>query len=228
MVLKLYGSAIATCTQRVLAVANQLGVSVELVIVNLAAQENKAPEYMKKQPFGQVPYLDDDGFILFESRAISRYLSTVHASGNLIPKEAKENAIFEQAVSIEQSNFDPFTTVLARERFYYPLFRGANYKPDEVAAQEAQAKLEAKLDAYEVILSKHAYLGGDKLTLADLFHLPYGAMASSPRTPGAPYLNLEDPKRPNVARWWKEIVSLPAWKAVSAQAQTELAALKKA
>lgn len=61
---------------------------------------------------------DDDGFILFESRAISRYLSAAHANGKLIPKGTKESAIFEQAVSIEQANFDPFVTVLARERFY--------------------------------------------------------------------------------------------------------------
>ena len=61
---------------------------------------------------------DDDGFIVFESRAISRYLSTVHGGGDLIPKGPKENAIFEQSASIEMSNFDPFVTVLARERFY--------------------------------------------------------------------------------------------------------------
>ena len=57
MVLKLYGTAIATCTQRVLVVANQLGVTVELVNVDLTKQEQKSPEYLKKQPFGQVPYL---------------------------------------------------------------------------------------------------------------------------------------------------------------------------
>jgi len=57
MVLKLYGVVLATCTQRVLAVAKQLNVQVELVPVDFATGEHKSPEYLKKQPFGEVPYL---------------------------------------------------------------------------------------------------------------------------------------------------------------------------
>jgi len=225
MVLKLYGAVLATCTQRVLAVAKQLNVRVELVPVNFATGEHKSPEYLKKQPFGQVPYLDDDGFILFESRAISRYLAAVYGNGKLIPKGAKENAIFEQAASIEQADFDPLASALVAERIFGPLFRGAT--PDEKAAGEKQEKLEAKLDAYEVLLAKYKYLGGDELTLADIFHLPYGSKSTLQLRPGAPHVNLEDPKRPNVARWWKDITSLPAWKEVQAEEQAAAAALKK-
>ncbi len=57
MVLKLHGVMMATCTQTVLAVAKQLNVQVELVPVNYALEEHKSPEYLKKQPFGQIPYL---------------------------------------------------------------------------------------------------------------------------------------------------------------------------
>lgn len=57
MVLKLYGTLMAICTQRVLVVAKQLGVPVEVVPVNLVTGETKTPEYLKKHPFGQVPYL---------------------------------------------------------------------------------------------------------------------------------------------------------------------------
>ena len=55
---------------------------------------------------------------MFESRAIARYLSAVYGGGKLIPKGAKENAIFEQAASIEQAGFDPYVSVLAHERYY--------------------------------------------------------------------------------------------------------------
>jgi len=162
-----------------------------------------------------VPYLDDDGFILFESRAISRYLSAVYANGKLVPKGAKENAIFEQAASIEQADFNPLVSPIVVERIIDPLFRGTT--PDEKFAGGEQEKLEANLDAYEVILGKYKYIGGDELTLADFFHLAYGSKAALQLIPGAPHVNLEDPKRPNVARWWKEITSLPAWKEVQAE-----------
>ncbi|KLO14538.1 glutathione S-transferase [Schizopora paradoxa] len=230
MVLKLYGSVLATCTQRVLVVAKYLDLEVELIGIDFGKGEHKSPEYLKKQPFGQVPYLfylqDDDGFGLFESRAIARYLSVVHGGGKLIPKGARENAIFEQAVCIEQANFDPYVNVVAHERFYGPLLHGST--PDEKLASVQQAKLEGKLDAYETILKKYKYLGGDELTLADLFHLPYGVLVASPYQPGAPFLNFEDPKRPNVARWWREVTSLPAWKAVQTEFDIVVYSLKKA
>jgi glutathione S-transferase len=48
---------ISTCTKRVAVVATEIGVPYELVVVNLMKSEQKAPEYMEKQPFGQVPYI---------------------------------------------------------------------------------------------------------------------------------------------------------------------------
>lgn len=57
MVLKLYGFTLATCTQRVLVVAKQLNVPIEVINVDLLAREHKSPEYLKKQPFGLVPVL---------------------------------------------------------------------------------------------------------------------------------------------------------------------------
>ncbi|KLO14539.1 glutathione S-transferase [Schizopora paradoxa] len=225
MVMKLYGTILATCFQRVLVVAKYLDLEVEVVVVDYENGEHKSPEHLKKQPFGQVPYLEDDGFVLFESRAIARYLSAKYAGGKLIPKGVRENAIFEQAACIEQADFDPYVSVLAHERVYGPLMYSS--VPDEKLASAQQAKLEAKLDAYETILAKYRYLGGDDLTLADLFHLPYGAVAASPYQPGSPFMNLEDPKRPNVARWWKDITSLPAWKAVRSEFEGVVSTFKK-
>jgi len=222
MVLKLYGNVLTICTQRVLVVAKQLEVPVELVPVDFLAGAHKAPEYLEKHPLGQVPYLDDDGFILFESRAISKYLSAAYGNGKLVPKGAKEIAIFEQGVSIEQADFDPYAAKIVIERLF-KTYRGL--KTDETLASAQQAELEKKLDAYEVILSKQKYIGGNELTLADLFHLPFGSKAAVPTKPGAPFVNFEDPKRPHFAKWWKEISTLPAWKAVEVEEQAAIAAV---
>lgn len=86
MVLKLYGNPNATCTRRVLTVLKHFDVPYELVHIELSTGEHKAPAYIEKQPFGQIPYIDDDGFILFESRAIARYIAIKHAKGKLIPQ----------------------------------------------------------------------------------------------------------------------------------------------
>jgi glutathione S-transferase len=51
--------------------------------------EHKSPAFLEKQPFGQVPYLDDDGFILFESRAMARYIAMKYGNGQFIPSELK-------------------------------------------------------------------------------------------------------------------------------------------
>lgn len=58
MVLKLYGSAVSTCTRRVAVVLKEKEVPYEFIPVDFTKGENKTPEYLSKQPFGQVPYID--------------------------------------------------------------------------------------------------------------------------------------------------------------------------
>ena len=118
MVLKLYGLAMATCTKRVRCVLEELQVPYELINVNIFKDENKDPSFKARQPFGQIPYIDDDGFELFESRAICRYLALKHGVGKLIPdpNDLKKTALFEQAASIETSNFDHGASGLAHEK----------------------------------------------------------------------------------------------------------------
>jgi len=57
MVLKLYAASASTCGQRVAIVLNEKGIPFEFNLVDFASGEHKSPEYLKKQPFGQVPYL---------------------------------------------------------------------------------------------------------------------------------------------------------------------------
>ena len=57
MVLKLYGMPQSTCTKRVATILKEKGVPYQFVPVDVASGEHKSPEYLKKQPFGQVPYI---------------------------------------------------------------------------------------------------------------------------------------------------------------------------
>jgi glutathione S-transferase len=72
MVIKLYGSAMST--SRVLVTILEKNLPYELVLVDISKGEHKSDDFKQKQPFGKVPALEDDGFWMFESRAICKYL----------------------------------------------------------------------------------------------------------------------------------------------------------
>ncbi|KAG5734656.1 Glutathione S-transferase [Termitomyces sp. T112] len=208
MVLKLYGSSTSTCTRRVGALMYEKKIPFEFVQVDVGHGEHKSPAYMEKQPFGQVPYLDDDGFILYESRAICRYLEDKFSikGPKLIPTDPKNKAIFEQAASVEFSNFDPYASKAVAEKIFKP-YRGLT--PDQVVFDNLIVELGKRLDVYDVILSKQKYTAGDEFSVVDIFHLPYGWLLE---TAGSRIMY--DEKRPNVVRWWKDITSRASWQAV--------------
>ncbi|KAG1831940.1 glutathione S-transferase [Suillus subalutaceus] len=196
---KLYGFSGSTCTRLVALICKEKDIPYELTSVNLAKGEQKNPSFVAVQPFGQVPYIDDDGFILYESRAIARYLIKKYPNQGspLIPSDPKAEALFEQAASIETFNFTAFVSGIVAEKVFKPR-RGL--QPNEERVQELLASLKPKLDAYDLILSKQKYLAGDSVTLADLAHLAIWHCVFD--------------SRPNLSRWWKDISSRPAWLAV--------------
>ncbi|KAF8214853.1 glutathione S-transferase [Mycena galopus ATCC 62051] len=202
-ILKLYGAKIGGGTRRVVTVLHELKVPFELIQIDLMAGEHKTPAFMENQPFGQIPYIDDNGFILYETRAICRYIAAKYPASGLVPTEPKANALFEQAAAVELTNFDPSARLIATEKFKQTHL---GMQPDQAIIDTQLEILDKKLDAYEVILGKHRYLAGDTLTLADLFHIPY---ASAVGTVEGDIMT----RKPNVARWYKELVARPSWTA---------------
>ncbi|THU91382.1 glutathione S-transferase [Dendrothele bispora CBS 962.96] len=210
MVLKFYASPLATCGRRVATVLWEKKIPYEFIDVDVFNGEHKTPAYLEKHPFGQIPYIEDDGFILYESRAICRYLEAKYPNKDLklapSPSDVKASALFEQAASVEQNNFEPHASKAAYESVLKPLFR--KEPKDEATYNAAIKALSDKLDGYERILSKQKYLAGDEITLVDLFHIVYGAMLEQGGS------DLMTSKGPNVARWWKDISSRASWQAV--------------
>lgn len=212
MTITLYGHPISTCSKRVITVLKEKQIPFDFVTVNFAAGEHKSPEYLKNQPFGQIPYLKDGDFVIFESRAICRYLENKfkNQGTQLIPSDPQAYGLFEQGASIEQANFDPQASGLAFERMFKQ-FQGKTADEDRV--KQLSEKLGAVLDVYETILSKQKYIGGNDVTLADLFHLPYGALLF------APQLNLGNliTDRAQVKAWWESLSSRQSWKDANEQ-----------
>lgn len=101
---------ISPYTRHVLIVLYELNIPFENVVVSLATGDQKSPEHIARQPFGKIPVLEDDGFLIFESRAICKYLVKKYGKGTkLIPgdEDLKAYAMYEQ-VSI----FTPMLCIL--------------------------------------------------------------------------------------------------------------------
>ncbi|KAJ7495022.1 glutathione S-transferase [Mycena latifolia] len=211
MVLKFYSVSYASggCGLVALVLAEKQ-IPFELVPVDMTKREHKTPEYLAKHPFGQVPMIDDDGLILYESRAICRYLAEKYADQGtpLLPTTLKDKALFEQAASIEFANFLPQVIRIGMETI---MKQREGLPVDQEVLAKAVAQLSEKLDVYEVILGKQQYLGGDEFTLGDLFHLCY-----APSLAGAG-VDIMTSKGPNVTRWWNDITSRPAWVKLKAE-----------
>ncbi|KAI9636082.1 uncharacterized protein MKK02DRAFT_26943 [Dioszegia hungarica] len=159
----------------------------------------KSPAWLEHQPFGQLPYLVDTetGVEIFETRAMIRYVAS-RVKSPLQPTadgDLAAYARYEQAAQNEVTQFMGPTDAMAHEIGSIH----ADIATNELIRKQ-KAVLAKKLEGYERILSKHNYLDGDVLTLADLAHLPYGAIAAK-----------VNGSLPNVARWWKELESHPAW-----------------
>ncbi|KAJ7096857.1 glutathione transferase [Mycena epipterygia] len=213
MVLKFYSGPVASSGCGIVAmVLAEKQIPFELVLVDMAKNEHKAPDFLAKHPFGQVPMIEDhDGFVLYESRAICRYLAEKYAGQGmpLVPTGLKEKALFEQAASVEFATFFPAVLKVVMES----IVRQMHGLPvDEAALTQAVSELSAKLDAYEVIFGKQPFLGGDDFTLADLFHL-----YCAPLLAGAGIDVMVSTARPNVTRWWNDLISRPTWVQLKAE-----------
>jgi glutathione S-transferase len=78
MTIKIYGLSAATCTQRVLTVLHEKGVT-DYEMVTMDPASMKGAEHLERHPWGRIPAIDDDGYKLYESRAICKYLAKKYA-----------------------------------------------------------------------------------------------------------------------------------------------------
>jgi glutathione S-transferase len=199
--MKIYGHPMSTCTRKVLTTLAETNTPHELVLVDFAKGEHKAPPHMARQPWGKVPSLDDDGFAMYESRAMCRYIND-KAGGKLVPSDVKSRARMDQFTSIEYSYFTPPTMKF--------VFQHVFQQPQEPAALEAARKdLDVTMPVLEAHLAKHAYFAGADFSLADVAYLPYVDFGMV--TP----LKETFAKYPHFMAWWNRVSERPSWRKVT-------------
>lgn len=206
---KVYGPTLSTAVSRVLACLLEKDVHFQLLPVNMAKGEHKKPDYLKIQPFGQVPAFQDENITLFESRSINRYICDKYGhQGNkgLYGTNPLEKASIDQWIEAEGQSFNPPSSILVFQLAFAPRMK---IKQDENLIRQNEEKLKKVLDVYEKRLGESQYLAGDAFTLADLSHLPNIQYLVN----GTDRAELFTARK-NVGRWWDEISSRESWKKV--------------
>lgn len=161
--LKIYGHPMSAPTNKVRMCASAAGLDYELVVIDLSTGEHKGEAYLEVNPAGQVPAIDHDGFRLFESNAISRYLAK--NKPGLYPEEPKAQALVDQWCDFVSNLVMPGVGRILFNKLLAPLI---GVPVDEAAISEGEQILARSLPIIESQLNAHACLAGDDFTIADI------------------------------------------------------------
>jgi len=160
--LRIYGIA-RTRAFRVLWIADEIGLDYEHLPIEIGDAGAGAPQFRKLNPNGRLPFIDDDGFVLFESLAITLYLARKHSNGRLYPATLEGEARTWQWTSWALTEVDRGVNIWSLHAVRLP--------PDERDAarrEEALSVLVKPFGVLDAALAKQAYLLGDDFTVADL------------------------------------------------------------
>lgn len=198
--LKIWGRKNSINVQKVLWCCAELDVKYERVDAGMEHGVNNTPEYRALNPNGLVPTIDHDGFILWESHAIVRYLSGLYGLGTLWPGSPR--AFAEADRWMEWYN----TTLWSNLRpVFWNLVRVAPEKRDMGLVNESIKRLAANFEIADAHLAKKRYFGGRDFTMGDI---PLGVAAFR-------WFNLpiERPRHSHLEAWFERILARPAFQA---------------
>ena len=193
--LRIYGDVMSR-TDRVLWLANELGLDYEHVPVSILHGGARTPEMLALNPNGHVPVIVDDGLAVFESMAINLYLVRKHG-GPLAPSGLPEEAQVLQWTFWVVTEIEPYVARAARNVGAIP---GDPVNPELV--KEQFTKLQAPLKVLDDHLADRPYLLGERFTVADLNVAAVLAWA--------PLIGFDVSPHARVASWLGRCIARPA------------------
>jgi glutathione S-transferase len=196
--IKLYRHPLSGHSHRVELFLSLLTLPFELVDVDLVNKAHKAEPFLKMNPFGQVPVIDDGGVVIADSNAILVYLANKYDNGRWLPRDAEGAAAVQRWLSVAAGPiaYGPATARLIT------VF-GAPYSADEVIA-----RAHALLSVMEKVLGESSFLIGEAPTIADIAAYSYIAHAPEGNVSLEPY--------PYLRAWLAKIEALPGFAPMTA------------
>ena len=195
--LRIWGRINSVNVKKALWAATELGLKYERIDAGMEHGVTKTPEYLKMNPNSLVPTIDDDGFVLWESHSIVRYLAAKHGAGTLWPTDLKARADAERWMDWA------FTFQNAMRAVFWGLIRTPPEKRDAKAIEEGRKRSTELLAIPERTLSEKPYIAGATFTMGDI---PLGCEVQRwMRVP------MERPPFPAVGAWFERLRARPAF-----------------
>lgn len=205
MALVVHGHPISTYTRAARLALEEKGVAYALATITPA--EMKSPEHLARHPFGKMPFLEHDGFWLYEARAILEYADAAFDGPSLRAVGAKRAARMEQIVHITNNYVAPaWGGGIIRPRLIGALLRGIAPDEGEIARDLPQSIRCAEV--LEGLLGETLFAADDHVTFADLMLAPmYYSVSQTPEAAAvlAPF--------PRLSAWWARMADRPSMEA---------------
>jgi glutathione S-transferase len=198
MSLILYDSEHSVYARRVRLLAAELGLPLERRTLQYFKGEFVTPEYLAKNPTGRVPTLDDDGFFVWESVAIVKYIASLVPERGMSPTSPRQQAVIDQWLFWFVSHPAGAVTSLAQELLVKPRKGEPGHDPGIVAA--AHAQLDRALPVLEKQLEGHNFILGD-LSVVDF--------VVAPQIEALPVVKIDTAPFPNTNAWVKRMQAKP-------------------
>src|SRR3954468_19911501 len=194
--LKIWGRNTSVNVQKAMWAVGELGIAHERVDIGGAFGKNRESAYLAMNPNGLVPTLEEDGFLLWESNSIIRYLAAKFGAGTLEPADLRTRALASKWMDWQLSVLGPAITPV-----FWGMIRTPPEKRDQSAIDSGKVKTIDAARMMDAQLGKTAFMAGDAFSYGDI---PVGVMIRR-------YVELvpELPKMTNLERWYAEIAKRP-------------------
>lgn len=198
--IKVWGRLNSINVQKVMWALEELGLAYERVDAGGAFGLNDTPEYRRLNPNGLVPSIEHDGFVLWESNAIVRYLCEGSGSGRLWPADRQVRASADRWMDWHATALMP----AMRDAFVQLVRMPAERRDAELVARSA-VETERNVGILDAHLASHAYVAGEDFTMGDI-----AVGASVHRWLNMP---LRREERPHLARYHAALMETPSARA---------------
>ena len=197
--LRIWGRTNSINVQKVLWCCGELGLEFNRIDAGMQFGVNDTPEYRAMNPNGLVPTIDDDGFVLWESHAIVRYLARKHGAGTLWPEDERTAADADRWMEWYST-----TLWLNLRPVFWNLVRMSPEKRNMREVEACRSKVAENLTIVDAHLRARDYVAGKQFSMADI---PMGVGAYR-------WFNLpvERPSMPALERWYERLSERPAFK----------------
>jgi glutathione S-transferase len=198
--IKIWGRNTSSNVQKAMWAIGELGLEHDRIDIGGAFGMNKEPKYLAMNPNGLVPTLEEeDGFLLWESNSVVRYLASKHDKNGVIePKDLKQRGLASQWMDWQLSVVGPAITPA-----FWGLIRTPPEKRDMAAIAASQKRTTEVMAMLEGQLARTAFVAGPDFSYGDI---PVGVMCYR-------FVQLvpDRPKMPNLDRWFAAISSRKAF-----------------